>query len=265
MPYLKVFDTNLFYQTYENYNTAPTIVFLHGLGSSHLQWRRQVAYFSQHYRVLVLDLRGFGQSSKVNHAFSMETLSEDVQELLRHLNLGPVIVVGLSLGGMLAFQLASKKPKDLIAICAVNAVPEFVSHGVKQKFEVLMRFFLVRCFSMKLLGNVIAKKLFPKPEQQVYRTEFLTNWQLNDKQSYLQAMKAILHFSVVDKLSTLAIPVLYIAGDRDYSSLAFKQSYVDKTPNARLQVIQDCGHAAPIEQAEVFNKLLHQFIISVQN
>lgn len=264
MPYVQTSNAHLYYEIHspENEDKLPALLFLHGLGSSHLDWRRQIEYFKKKYRVVVLDLRGFGKSGKPQQAFSIQDLSDDVHDFLKQLDLAPIITVGLSLGGMVGFQLAASHPGDQKALCVVNTIPEFINRGFKQKMNVWLRFLIVRLLGMKLTGEILSKKLFQNPEQTVMREEFIKNWKLNNKTCYLNAMDAILSFSVMDQLPTIKLPVLYLSGDADYTPVETKKSYVNKMPDASLRVISNSGHATPVDQADAFNQAVDQFIQS---
>lgn len=264
MPYLQTSNAHLYYEMHspENGDKLPAVLFLHGLGSSHLDWRRQIEYFQNKYRVVVLDLRGFGKSGKPQQAFSIKSLSDDVHAFLKQLDLAPILTVGLSLGGMVGFQLAESYPGDQKALCVVNTIPEFINRGFKQKMNVWLRFLIVRLLGMKLTGNILSKKLFPNSEQTEMREEFIKNWKLNNKTCYLNAMRAILNFSVTEQLEKIQLPVLYLSGDSDYTPIETKNAYVKKTPNASLQVIANSGHATPIDQADAFNQAVEKFIQS---
>ena len=84
------------------------LLLLHGLGSSSLDWQAQIEHFSQHYRVVALDLRGHGQSMQEG-PFDVPTLAADVTRCLEE-QPEPAWVVGLSLGAMVALELALRLP-----------------------------------------------------------------------------------------------------------------------------------------------------------
>ena len=105
------------------------LVLLHGLGSSQRDWELQVPSFSQGYRLIIPDLRGHGESPKPREAYRMDLLAADVALLLMRLKARPAHVVGLSLGGAVAQQLAIDYPELLRSLVLVNTLPRFVSSG----------------------------------------------------------------------------------------------------------------------------------------
>src|SRR5437762_3199638 len=98
---------------YEEYGHGDPVLLLHGLGSSSLDWEYQVPELATRYRVIVPDARGHGRSDKPRGRYSITGFSADLIALIEHLNLKPVHVVGLSMGGMIGFQLAVDQPQLL--------------------------------------------------------------------------------------------------------------------------------------------------------
>ena len=92
---------------YEEYGHGAPLLLVHGLGSSTLDWEKQIPALSAHYRVIVPDVRGHGRSDKPRERYSIAGFSADMIALMEHLNLGPTHYVGLSMGGMIGFQPVS--------------------------------------------------------------------------------------------------------------------------------------------------------------
>jgi len=145
------------------------LVLIHGLGSSARDWESQVIFFSKDYKVICPDIRGHGESEKPPGPYSMELFAEDTAAFIHELNLEPVHVVGISLGGMIAFQLALDYPDLLKSMTIVNAVPDMTPRTFKERFQLFQRSVLFRLFNMRKIGEVIAKRLFPEPDQRIGR------------------------------------------------------------------------------------------------
>ena len=102
--------------------------------------------------------------------------------------------------------------------------------------------------------------LFPKAEQQALREKIQQRWPDNDKRAYLSALDAIIGWSVREHLGRISCPCLVVSADRDYTSVASKQAYVQELPHGRLVVIEDSRHATPMDQPEAFNQCLLAFL-----
>ncbi len=257
MPFAPVNDVRLHY---EKAGEGAPLVFLHGLGSSHRDWWRQVEYFRDQYRVITVDLRGHGRSEKPAGPYSIPLFAEDVAALLRELDATPACIVGLSMGGMVAFQLAIDHPEVVERLVVVNSAPEARLNSLKDYWIYWSRRLVTQVLGVRRTGQLLAERLFQKPEQGRLRQQFEERWAENDKQAYLAAIDAIAGWSVEEQLDQITCPVLVVAADEDYTPVSDKRDAVARIPDARLVVIPDSRHATPVEQAEMFNRELKEFL-----
>jgi 3-oxoadipate enol-lactonase len=248
---------------YEEYGHGAPLLLVHGLGSSTLDWEFQTAVLAAHYRVIVLDLRGHGRSDKPVEHYSIAGFAEDVAALIEHLKLGPVHLVGISMGGMIGFQLGVERPELLQSLCIVNSGPEVKAKSFADCVQIAKRWSFSRLLSLETIAKGLGKLLFPKPEQIELRLKIERRWPRNDKRAYLSSLDAIIGWGVRDRLSHISCPVLVVSGDRDYTSVASKEAYVSEITDARLLVINDSGHASPMDQPETFNAQLLNFLEEV--
>lgn len=257
MPFFEHDDCSLHY---EEYGAGEPVLLLHGLGSSCLDWEYQIPALAARYRVIAMDMRGHGRSDKPRERYSIAGFSADVEALIEHLRLGPVHLIGLSMGGMIGFQLAVDQPRLLKSLCIVNSAPQVKVRGVSDLLQLSRRWTLARFLSMRTVGIALGKLLFPKPEQAELRNKVAERWARNDKQAYLASMDAIIGWGVLNKVSRITCPTLIIAADHDYTPVALKQAYVKLLPNARLVVVKDSRHATPLDQPAEFNRIALEFI-----
>lgn len=250
---------------YEISGHGSPVLLLHGLGSSGLDWEYQVPALAAHYKVIVLDLRGHGQSAKPHERYSIQGLSRDVVALLQHLDCGPVHLVGLSMGGMIGFQLAVDHPQWLKSLCIVNSGPQVKLQSPGDYWQWFKRWSLMHLASMGTIGIALGKNLFPKPEQSALRAKVAERWARNDKRAYLASFNAIVGWGVQERLGAIECPTLVISADHDYTPVAVKEHYVTLISNARLEVIEDSRHATPLDQPERFNQTLLRFIATAGN
>ncbi|MCR8719976.1 alpha/beta hydrolase [Pseudomonas syringae] len=245
---------------YEEYGQGEPVLLLHGLGSSCQDWEYQIPVLASHYRVIVMDMRGHGRSDKPHERYSIKAMSNDVEALIEHLRLGPVHVVGLSMGGMIGFQLAVDQPHLLKSLCIVNSAPQVKVRSPGDLWQWIRRWTLSRLVSMATLGKALGKLLFPKPEQAELRRKMAERWGRNDKRAYLASFDTIVGWGVENRLGRITCPTLIVAAEHDYTPVSLKEAYVKSLPNARLVVINDSRHATPLDQPEQFNRTLLEFI-----
>ncbi|WP_017255848.1 alpha/beta fold hydrolase [Pseudomonas tolaasii] len=249
---------------YEEYGHGAPLILIHGLGSSSQDWELQIPVLARHYRLIVVNVRGHGRSDKPRERYSIQGFTFDLIALIEHLDLPPAHVVGLSMGGMIAFQLAVDEPARLKSLCIVNSAPEVKMRSVDDYWQWAKRWSLARVLSLATIGKALGERLFPQPHQADLRRKMAERWAKNDKRAYLASFDAIVGWGVQEQLSRIACPTLVISADHDYTPVAQKENYVKLLPDARLVVIADSRHATPLDQPEVFNATLLDFLKTVE-
>jgi 3-oxoadipate enol-lactonase len=245
---------------YRNAGTGEPLVFVHGLGSSGQDWAKQVDAFSDRYRVITFDVRGHGQSDKPDGPYSIPLFAADTAALLRKLEAVPATIVGLSMGGMIAFQLAVDAPDLVRRLVVVNSMPEAKLDSIRDRWIYWSRRTVSSLLGMRATGQFIASRIFPNPAQGTLRQQFIERWAANDKQAYLATIDAIAGWSVEEQLDQITCPTLVVAAADDYTPVSVKRDYIDRMPNATLEVIEDAHHAAPVERPETFNRVVERFL-----
>lgn len=258
MPTLHHAGADLWYERHGRPGAVP-LVFIHGLGSSGLDWEAQLPAFADH-DVIAVDLRGHGRSARAGGAYSIAGFASDIAALMQALSLPPAHVVGISLGGAIAFQLALDQPARVRSLTVVNSGPRMVLETLAQRFAIWSRFAIIRLLGLPKLGEVVSKKLFPAPEHESLRRTFAERFRANDPDSYRKTLRALIGWSVQERLLELKGPVLILTADQDYTPVALKEAYVKLIPGARLEVIRDSHHALPMERPEAFNGALRAFV-----
>lgn len=257
MPKLQLKDINLYY---EICGEGEPLLLLHGLGSSSRDWELQVDYFSRQFKVIAIDLRGHGKSEKSRGPYSITLFAHDTARLLNELKSSPAHVLGISLGGMVAFQMAISFPEVVKSLIIVNSTPELVPKTLKDRFGIWQRLLIVRFMGMRKMGEVLGNRFLPDPEQAELREVFIDHWAENHKPSYLEAMKAVVGWSIFNRLNEIKAPTLVIGADGDYFPTEDKQAYTKMIPGAKLEIVKNSRHALPAEQPEIFNQLVLDFL-----
>jgi pimeloyl-ACP methyl ester carboxylesterase len=262
MPY---FDNRGCQLHYEDYGRGEPLLLVHGLGSSTRDWEYQIPVLTQHYRVIALDVRGHGRSDKPRGAYRIADFADDVAALIQYLQLPPIHLVGISMGGMIGFQLGVDRPELLRSLTIVNSGPEVKARSPRDWLEIAKRWTLSRLLSLDTIAKALAKLLFPRPEQAELRRKVEERWPQNDKRAYLASLDAIIGWGVRERLGRITCPTLVITADRDYTPVERKREYVAEMPDARLLVIENSRHATPLDQPERFNSALLAFLGEAAN
>lgn len=243
---------------YVRRGSGPALLLIHGLGSSASDWTAQMDAFADRFTVIAPDLRGHGKSDKPRGPYSMAQFAGDLSALLRSLRIDSAHVVGLSLGGGIAFQIAVQEPAIVRSLTVVNSGPELVIRTWRDRLGIWQRVLVVRLLGLPRMGKILAPRLFPgKPQLQ---EKFLEDFAKNDADAYLASLRAFVGWSVLDKLPELRCPTLIVAADQDYTPVSAKQAYTAKIPGAQFVVLPDSRHAVPIENPARFNRCLAEFL-----
>lgn len=260
MPELPTGNIKLYY---EIEGVGEPVLFLHGLGSSSAAWEFQRQAFAPQYQLIMPDIRGHGRSDKPPGPYSMPLFAADIIGLLDALAVPAVHVAGLSLGGMIGFQMAVDYPERVRSLTVVNAGPEIVPRTVKERWAIWQRRLLVNLFSMERIAETLGTRLFPEPGQAELRQMAIKGFATNDKAAYKATTGALLGWSVRERLGEIRCPVLLISSDMDYTPVSAKERYLVEIPGARLVVIENSRHAAPLDQPAAFNAAVGEFLASV--
>jgi pimeloyl-ACP methyl ester carboxylesterase len=261
MPKIRVNEINLYY---EISGRGEPLLLLHGLGSSVRDWEKQLPTFPKQFQVIACDLRGHGRTEKPPGPYSVPLFAADVAHLIKSLNFEPVHVLGISMGGMIAYQLAVSYPDLVQSLIVANAAPELLVRGFRERLNVWQREMIVRLIGMRKMGEVLSERLFIKPEQEKLRQVFVKRWSENTPRAYLASMRAIVGWSVVDQLHNINAPVLVISADQDYTFVSGREG-LSRLPQAEFVTIQDSRHATPVEHPEQFNRVVLSFLSKGKN
>ena len=262
MPRQHVNGLDIYYELHESLADAPvdTVLLLHGLGSSTRDWSEQIPALVPEFNVLLVDLRGHGQSDKPPGPYSIGEMANDVAILVTELELVELHVVGLSMGAQVALQLALDHPAIVVTVTAVNSPADMKPRRLRDKLTVVQRKLLVKLLGMQRVGHVIAGRLLPGDELTERRQQFADRWSENDPASYNASLNAILAWDITPDLPRINQAILVVSASDDYTPLAWKKRIVDLAPDARMVVIEDSRHAVPVERPKAFNAVLLEFL-----
>ncbi len=255
VPTLRTGDVELYC---EDRGRGELVVLLHGLGSSSADWEPQLDALAPRYRTIAIDMRGSGRS-RASGPFSVATFAADVAAVIDHLGAGPAHVIGLSMGGMVAVQLALDHPHAVRTLTIINSGPALVPRTTKERGAIALRLAIARVLGPAVMGRLLAKPLFPRPDQATLRARFIERMAHNDKRAYAATQRALVGFDVSPRIGSIRVPTLVVAADRDYTPVAHKEEYARKMPDARVVTLAG-GHALPVEDPGKLQPVLDAFL-----
>jgi len=235
------------------------LVFLHGVGGGHHAWEEQLPYFSGlGYPSHAWDQPGYGHSPIVE-PYDLEHVSASLARLIESLGREPVVLVGHSMGGLIAQETYARHPKLIKALALCFTSPAFA--GGSSDFT--KQFIAARIGPLdegKTMAQ-IAAKLIPTMGSNSKLAEQIMAGVPPD--TYRKAVKLLTTFDRRKELASIKVPTLVVAGSEDKTAPpAVMEKMAQKIPGAEYVLMQGCGHLGPMDQPDAFNDALHFFLKS---
>ena len=250
---------------------GPAIVFLHGWSLGKEAFAKQSRELSDQFRVVVPDMRGHGNSEKFLAGDGIDTLASDLERLLVALDLEEVILVGWSMGALVAWQTATGPQSGRIrGIVTIDMVPRVLNgegwkHGLRagtHLYDVDIDLTKMRddwrAFTRAYVPMVFASgKTIERRELIEQMLDLVAD---NDLESMTNLWHALVHADFVETVQKLDIPTLitYGALSQIYDEDAAVWMH-EHMPNSRRAVFAESGHAPQLEEPQRFNQALVAF------
>lgn len=244
-----------------NAAASSPLVLLHGLGANSQSWKLQIPYFTQAgYRLIIPDLRSFGQSPYPGHT-SISEMAGDVRELLERLQIPRAHILGISLGGTVALQFALDNPQRVNKLVLVNTFAHLRPRNLGVWMYMLWRLILVHTIGLERQGRVVAQRVFPHPGQETFRRELLEQIRQADPRGYRATMRALGRFNVQARLGEIRCPTLVLTSEKDTTvPVESQRALVQGIAGGRQILFPHGGHALSVDQAEAFNTAVAGFL-----
>jgi 3-oxoadipate enol-lactonase len=238
-----------------------TVVLSHALGCDLTMWDGLANQLAGDCRVIVYDHRGHGSSDAPAGLYAMAELADDAARLLRELDTGPVVWVGLSMGGMVGQELALRHPALVRALVLANTTSGY-PEAARAVWE--QRIATVREQGIEAIADAVMARYFhdgfraDKPATVArFRRRLLTT----DAAGYIGCCNAVGQVDTTARLGQIAVPALVIAGELDQGTpVTMAQTLTEGIPGASLTVLKDASHLSAVEQPEAFNAAVAGFI-----
>ena len=256
---------------FEEIGDGNPILLIHGMGGS-IVWEDVTVQLSSFAKVYTIDLPGFGFSDKPKLNYSVDFYVDIIYKFLNKLEIKKINIIGLSFGGMIAFNLASRYPE------LINRIILVATAGVKPAGTSLRIFPLYHIFKFFMKYLIFENKyLLLKYQSSSYYNKNIVKGTFSEdyyeimcssgaRDAYLSVIKNIIRNNLyfIDKQKAIPHPTLILWGKDDktfHPDCAIQLSKY--LPNSKVQIINNCGHTVPKEKPTEFSSAVSSFLTTV--
>ena len=251
---------------YEINGKGENLILIHGMGDTLNMWYNQVPLFSKKYRVIMYDVRGFGRTESPPSDVTMTTHCEDLSGLMDVIGVKKAFMLGFSMGGRIAIEMAATYPERVKALIMANSS---LVMGPLTEETLERRRQMIKAFEQKDVRKIemgVAVGAFSPGFREKHPEEFekylkvkLENLRDGSTTSLRMPMGAL------PDISRVKCPVLFIVGEHDpLTDVEKAKESAEMIPGSKM-VVFPTGHAAAIEMPEEFNAAVLKFLSQVQD
>ena len=249
----------------ETGNGAP-IIFLHGIGGNSRNWVEQLPAIGTRFRAIAWDARGYGDSEDYPEALRFTDFADDIGRLLDHLAVPAAHLVGLSMGGRIALDFFEQAPQRVLSLGLIDTFAgydESFTPAAREKFIELRRKPLLEGKEPRDIAPAVAKTLVSSRASPAHIAALVDSMGRLHKESYIKTIEAMTRYERVADLSRIRVPTLIVVGDQDrLTPPSVAREMAAAIPGSSLVILRNAGHLANIEQPELFNRVLLDFLLS---
>jgi len=261
MPDILIDNRRLYF---DEQGSGEPLILLSGLGGDHRAFGVTTRHFSDRFRVLALDARDSGRSDRVNASYGTADLADDVASWLDALGIERARVVGHSLGGLVAQELAIRHPEKVrnLVLASTHAGSNDWRKAVIESWIVARRALAPADFARVTMPLLVAPPFF-KARSQVdglIRFAERNEWPQTPDAFERQARAAIMH-DARGRLDAIRVPCLVLAGELDLvNPVDVARELAESLADARLVVLPGVGHLPHIEDGPRFRQAIGEFL-----
>lgn len=256
----------LHYKTYELGPDVPWVTFVHGAGGSSSTWFKQIREFRREYNILLVDLRGHGQSERGlwEKGDNFLDIAKEVVDVLDKLTIAKTHIIGMSLGTIVAQTIADNYPERVTSLILGGAI---IRLNLRTKFLIGVGHAAKRFVPYMFLYKIFAYIIMPRKQHEESRLAFVNQAKRMCQKEFVKwfsLTRLVNPYLERLQVSTTAIPTLFLMGEEDYLFIPPIEEVVRQHKGFEFIKIKDSGHVCNIDQPEKFNELSINYIAKIE-
>jgi 3-oxoadipate enol-lactonase len=261
---LKIAQIGRYTLRYVDEGSGTPVVLIHGLAGDYSAWLAQIEVLRQHYRVIAFDNRGAGQSTQIDEPITTTDLARDTLGLMDHLQIDAAHVVGRSMGGAVAQQMALLAPQRVksLVLCASFAKLDPLGRRVLLNMRDALEWRMSWAdHARHSVQNFVSADFFNNQPERVALIEKLIGGETRLPACYVRQNTACQEHDTLDDLPRIQQPVLVMGGANDpICSLTATGWLSAGLPNVRTEIFDNASHFFLMEQPQKFMQLLEEWL-----
>jgi len=257
LPRIPIKGNHIHYLIGDDFNKSrPTVVMIHGAAQSTATWEYQIDALKDHekFNLIIIDLPGHGRSVGISFRRIMD-YSEFLKHFCDELNLKKLILVGHSMGGGIAQILTLNHPNRVCALVLV---------GTGSRLRVAKETLTAVKYDYETFCEVAPSRAFPEHSAEELKEKFKQGLLTTPQEVSYQDLVACDEFDVMNDVKEIGVPTLIISGDQDIlAPVKYGKYLANQIEGAKLHIIKKAGHYMMQEKPEEFNRVLLNFLESL--
>lgn len=250
---------------YEEYGSGYPVLLIQGLGYPSGMWFMQIPFLSRHFRTIVMDNRGVGKSDKPDQEYTVGLMASDAAQLLRSLRIPKAHVVGVSLGGYIAQELALNDPGlvDRLVLMATSCGGTRYLELTKALWNEIAKLAGLPPEQIIRQGMAfaVAEKFYRNFPESIERSVGIRMENLQPLFAFTRQSAAAMSFDSRNRAHLIRHPTLILAGAQDrVMPLVLTEELAKKVPHAQLKVFPHSAHLLFLEEADAVNRAIVDFL-----
>lgn len=233
------------------------LVLIHANPFDHNLWMYQIAHFSTYFKVIALDIRGYGRSDKPTTPFSLKDMAEDVLGVCRDAAVSQAILAGVSVGSGIAILLGLDHPEMFRALILVGG-SSGPGGSIEERIDGYTRVG-VSTYHLRHLRDLVAPDFADSKLGKYLLETFVERDPWLSGESIGQIFRARGALDMTPRLATMKVPTLVVNGEYD-NSLAGGKKTASLIPKAAHKILPRTGHACNIEDPAGFDQIVIDFL-----